>query len=167
MVVNRLQHARCVGKSATQPLGDGRSARRGMRSIGRGGEEEGRGLIQAGEGCEARADGGEELHALSGCDRRPGCRMQIANADSILGPRAHLQTRRSDCRCQTANAILQRAKSADSHSLAKGKLGVTLTLALKVTTLPLQNADFFFPSEYRWILQGVMHVPAGNSREKV
>ena len=46
------------------------------RSVGRGGEEKGRGLIQAGEGCEARTDGGERGLQLA------NSRMQIAREAS-------------------------------------------------------------------------------------
>jgi len=79
---HRLQHARRVAKSTTQPLSDGRSARMSKRSVGRGGEEKGRGLIQAGEGCEARTDGGErlpiqELHCFA-VATSSGCSLQIA-----------------------------------------------------------------------------------------
>ena len=83
---HRLQHARRVAKSTTQPLSDGRSARMSKRSVGRGGEEKGRGLIQAGEGCEARTDGGErlpiqELHCFAVATivglQLANCRMQI------------------------------------------------------------------------------------------
>ena len=88
---HRLQHARRVAKSTTQPLSDGRSARMSKRSVGRGGEEKGRGLIQAGEGCEARTDGGErlpiqELHCFAVATivglQLANCRMQIAREAS-------------------------------------------------------------------------------------
>ena len=80
---HRLQHARRVAKNTTQPLSDGRSARMSKRSVGRGGEEKGRGLIQAGEGCEARTDGGErlpiqELHCFAVATIVAGCSLQIA-----------------------------------------------------------------------------------------
>ena len=94
---HRLQHARRVAKSTTQPLSDGRSARMSKRSVGRGDEEKGRGLIQAGEGCEARTDGGErlpiqELHcfAVATDDRRAAaCKFQ--NADCKRGIQLSLQ----------------------------------------------------------------------------